>query len=139
MALMLVSKTAYAQKALIDDERAYSAKDGDRAYVAARCAALYMKMAEGVATTNDTLSKRKASEAREFLRRLPPPPESVFLEWSTVYGRDMAKSEANLILPAKTLYGRDYATVCASTLLIIRDGDHMGKYSRAELKYLFEP
>jgi hypothetical protein len=136
LAAMFTGREANAQRALVDDDRAYSAREPDRAYISARCAALYLNVAESAAGTNDSLYKKKGAEAMEFLHRVPPSvsPESVFLDWSNRYGQSMKESDPRDL--GKSLWAKDYR-VCSPTLDVIRGGDRLGKYSRAELRFLF--
>jgi hypothetical protein len=129
---LLLGRGAIAQKPLIDDDRAYSAKTPDRAYIGARCAALYLGFAESMMAADRVGAKRLGDEAKAFSRRVPNPPESVFLEWASAYGERFAREE----LPEQSLTGKDY-NVCSGTLMLIRDGDHIERYTRAELKFLF--
>ena len=122
---------AQAQDLIRDDKRAYSSTAKDRAYIAARCAALYSEAAQVARAENRALADTKASEAMEFLKRVDPPSESVFLQWSSEYRAKLARQE-NV---ATSLLGKDYEA-CAGVLLLIRDGDKMSGYSRDELKYL---
>jgi hypothetical protein len=122
---------AQAQDPIRDDKRAYSSTAKDRAYIAARCAALYSEMAQFTREANSALADTKASEAMEFLKRVAPPSESVFLQWSSEYGAQLARQEN----PSTSSLGKDYEA-CAGVLALIRKGDKMSGYSRDELKYL---
>ena len=135
--LIVTARSSYAQKPLRNDDRAYSSSIDDRGYVAARCAALYSKMVEAIQPV-ETQAERDFADAKMsavaiFLKRVPHPQENVFLEWAAEYGIRV-KTEA----PTSSVWGQDYE-VCQPTLLIIRDGDHMNKYSRSELGYMFAP
>jgi hypothetical protein len=79
----------------------------------------------------DSLATAKSSEAGGFLKRVPAPPENVFLEWSAQYRRELAKMPK----PETSLFGKDYEA-CSGVLQLIRGGDNLGKYSRDELMYL---
>jgi hypothetical protein len=80
-----------AQSPIRDDDRAYSGTAQDRAYIAARCAALYSEMAQVASAQDKALAQTKASEAREFLKRTSKPDESVFLQWSGEYRAQIAR------------------------------------------------
>lgn len=120
-----------AQKPIRDDDRAYSQASENRGYVAARCAALYSEFAQEIIGANDRLSAVKESEAYEFLKRVPNPLETVFLDWSGLYKAQFAQQSD----PNTPLWGKDYKA-CSGVLLLIRTGDNLGKYSRRELRYL---
>jgi hypothetical protein len=82
-------------------------------------------------TKQPAMAERMKKEGAEFLARVPHGPENVFLEWSGEYGARLDRQEP----PQTSLTGKDYVA-CSAMLLLIRDGDKMEKYTRAELKYL---
>jgi hypothetical protein len=131
MLAILAPRRVDGQKPIRDDDRAYSKVAENRGYVAARCAALYSEMAQATAGQQDSVAAAKASESRDFLKRVPDPPENVFLEWSSEYRARLTK-ESN---PEASLWGKDYEA-CSGVLHLIRGGDNMAKYSRRELRYL---
>lgn len=128
-----------AQKPLVDDDRAYSSTAASRGYVAARCAALYTEFAQELAGDTSSAAvekaKEKAAAAHDFLRRVSPPQENVFLQWSGEYRARMSQLPRDPVRIAKTLWGQDY-DACGGVLGLIRDGDHMERYNRRELRYL---
>ena len=123
--------SARAQAPILNDDRAYSSATSDRAYIAARCAALYTELAQFALDQDRAFANTKTSEAKEFLKRVVPPLESVFLEWSTQYRAQLARPED----PATSSLGKDI-NACAGVLALIRKGDNMSNYNRDELKYL---
>ena len=124
-------ESAQAQTPIRDDARAYSGATGDRAYIAARCAALYSEMGLFLLDSDSATANAKVSEAKEFLKRVIPPSQDVFFDWSPRYRAAFARQED----PATSLFGKDYIA-CGGILALIRDGDRMDRYSHAALRYL---
>ena len=134
--LLLISvlcafESAQAQAPIRDDARAYSRATADRAYIAARCAALYSEMGQFLLDQDSAVANAKMSAAKEFLKRVVPPLENVFVQWSTRYRAQLARQED----PATSLFGKDYVA-CGAVLLLIREGDKMDTYNHAGLRYL---
>jgi hypothetical protein len=123
------SNAVEGQKALRDDDRAYSNTIDDRRYVAARCAALYSEIAQSIAVEQPNLASAKSSAAHEFLKRVPNPSKDVFLSWSREYKKQVAKQNH------APRWHSDYEA-CSGVLALIREGDNLAKYSRDDLRYL---
>lgn len=119
-----------ASTLLRNDDRAYSPSDADRRYVGMRCAALYSEIAQ--ATVGEPgLAQTKTAEMAEFLGRVTPPDQPLFFAWSATY-KDRIHADS---LADTASWRKDYEA-CSGLLLIIRDGDHLTRYSRDALRYL---
>lgn len=118
-------------KPLREDDRAYSTSVDDRAYVAARCAALYSATAQTLVVQDTDLAETKQSEAAAFLGRVAHTPQDVFFHWSTEYRERLHRQED----PATTLLGKDY-DACSAILILIRNGDKLEERTPAELKFI---
>ena len=131
LAMCAFSRETEGQKALRDDDRAYSNAMEDRRYVAARCAALYSEIAQTIIGDEGGVAAAKLSEAHEFLKRVPEPAEDVLFKWSSAYKKRLAEPNN----PGTALWHADYEA-CRAILLLIRGGDNITKYTRQELRYL---